>query len=212
MYAHAAVLEALFERQRDGRGRAIQVSLFDSVADWMTVPLLHFEHGGAAPPRAGLHHPSIAPYGAYRCGDGAGVVIAIQNDREWARFCDTVLVRPELADHPDYRRNVDRCANRAALDAAIVDVLSRLSREQAVERLEVGAIAFASLNSVADLSGHEALRRADMDTPSGPVRMVSPPAIVDGSAHADLRPVPALGEHTDAVRLEFSAADRSVRS
>ncbi len=206
MYAHAGVLEALLERQRTGRGKGLAVSLFDATADWMTVPLLHQDYTGHAPERVGLNHPSIAPYGAYACEGGDQVVISIQNNREWRNFCEQVLGRPELVDDPDYRNNVDRCANRPALDARIDAVFSRLSRAALTERLFDARIAFGSVNSVADLSRHQQLRRSEVATPSGAVSLVAPP-VISSSGELPLRPVPALDEQGDAIRREFDSRD-----
>ena len=202
MYAHAAVLEALLERQRTGSGKGLAVSLFDAMADWMTVPLLHQDYAGAAPQRVGLNHPSIAPYGAYVCAGGEQVVISIQNNREWASFCEQVLQRPDLVDAPDYRNNVDRCNNRPALDREINAVFGQLARTELMGQLQQAKIAFGSVNSVADLVQHQQLRRAPVSTPSGTVALVAPPVIAGGAQPA-LRPVPALGEHSDAIRGEF---------
>ena len=204
MYAHAGVLEALIERQRTGLGKGLAVSLFDAMADWMTVPLLHHDYTGQAPGRVGLNHPSIAPYGAYACEGGEQVVISIQNNREWKNFCEQVLVRPELVNDPDYRNNVDRCANRPALDRQINGVFARVSRPVLVQRLLDARIAFGSVNSVADLSHHQQLRRSQVATPSGTVALVAPPVISSAGDHA-LRPVPALGEQGDAIRREFES-------
>jgi crotonobetainyl-CoA:carnitine CoA-transferase CaiB-like acyl-CoA transferase len=204
MYAHAGVLEALVERRRTGRGKGLAVSLFDAMADWMTVPLLHQDYTGQAPQRVGLNHPSIAPYGAYACEGGDQVVISIQNNREWQNFCEQVLGRPELVDDPDYRNNVDRCTNRPALDRQINAVFSRMSRSAMVERLLDARIAFGSVNSVADLSQHQQLRRCEVATPSGAVSLVAPPVITSAGNPA-LRPVPALGEQGDAIRREFGS-------
>ncbi|HEY0835233.1 MAG TPA: CaiB/BaiF CoA-transferase family protein [Azospirillum sp.] len=204
MYAHAGVLQALFERERTGKGKGFAVSLFDSTADWMTVPLLHQDYGGAAPPRVGLNHPSIAPYGVYAMGDGRQVVISIQNEREWRTFCAEVLGRPDVVDDPRFATNAVRVVNRPALDAALDAVFRTLTREQVVERLTRARIAFGALNSVADLSAHPHLRRMEVDTPSGPVKGVAPPVIWRGEEfHA--RPVPALDQHGDALRREFAA-------
>ena len=206
MYAHIAVLEALIERGITGRGKGIQVSLFDAMADWMTVPLLHQQYGGAAPQRAGLNHPTIAPYGAYTCGDGQQVVISIQNHREWCDFCELVLQKPEMAAHPLFRDNVKRCENRPALNAQIDEVFGSLDRAQVIQRLQKGRVAFGSLNSVADLGEHPQLRRMEVNTPSGPVQLVCPPAISVGEAAGEpgqFEQVPAVGEHSDAIRKEF---------
>ncbi|MEM9254578.1 MAG: CaiB/BaiF CoA-transferase family protein [Pseudomonadota bacterium] len=202
MYAHTAVLEALLERERSGRGRAIKVSLFDALADWMTVPLLHQQYGGAAPERVGLNHPSIAPYGAYECRGGESLVISVQNEREWHSLCSTVLLRPELADDPRFDSNVNRCANRPAMDAEIVAVFSTLSRKAAERRLRQAAVAYGAVNSVADLESHPQLRRLPVLTPSGEVELVAPPARTVGES-LQLGPVPAVGEHTDRLRQEF---------
>jgi len=204
MYAHAAVLEALIERDRTGVGRALSVSLFDATADWMTVPLLHQE-AGEPPQRVGLNHPSIAPYGAYTCKGGEQVVIAIQNEREWLSFCAQVLRNEALATDARFANNTARCANRSALNEAIDAVLGTLSRDRLVGRLRVGKIAFGAVNSLADLAQHPQLRRAAVDTPSGPVALVAPP-VRRGDGKCTLRAVPAVGEHSEAIRREFGHA------
>lgn len=204
MYSHAAVLEALLERQRTGRGKGIAVSLFDALADWMTVPLLHQQYGGAAPQRVGLNHPSIAPYGAYECSAGEQVVISIQNEREWSQFCSEVLESPELAADARFDNNMARCANRAALDALINGIFARYTRAQLVERLLAARIAFGAVNSVADLEQHEQLRRQTVATPSGPVELVAAPARTQGVAHS-WGAVPATGQHSAAIRREFTS-------
>jgi len=203
MYAHSAVLQALIERGVTGIGKGIQVSLFDAIADWMTVPLLHHDYGGLAPERVGLNHPSIAPYGVYRCGDGNQVVISIQNNREWHSFCEQVLHKPELVEHPLFKDNVNRCKNRTALNEQVDEVLGNLSRNEAIEHFKVAKIAFGSLNSIADLSEHQQLRRMAVETPSGSVQLICPPARYAQSSEQFDR-VPALGEHTDILRREFS--------
>lgn len=202
MYAHAGILEALLERQRTGLGKGLSVSLFDALADWMTVPLLHQTYGGEAPRRVGLMHPSIAPYGAYACAGGEQVVISIQSEREWANFCTAVLLRKDLLDDPRFCSNVARCANRPALDDEINRVFTALEREALTARLHRASIAFGAVNSVADLAAHPQLRRASVATPSGAIDLVAPPVCIEGHA-PELRPVPALGEHSDAIRREY---------
>jgi crotonobetainyl-CoA:carnitine CoA-transferase CaiB-like acyl-CoA transferase len=202
LYAHAGILQALYERERSGRGKGVAVSLFDAVADWMTVPLLHHDCGGRAPERVGLHHPTIAPYGAYAVGDGREVVLSIQNEREWKAFCDEVLCRPAVAVDQRFRSNTLRVANRPALDAEIAAVFGGLSHAEVVRRLSEARIAFGSLNGVAELSAHSQLRRVEVATPSGPVSTVAPPLRWRGEAFSP-RPVPALGQHTEAVKAEF---------
>ena len=202
MYAHAAILEGLLARQQTGEGRAIAVSLFDGMADWMTVQLLHQIYGGQAPARVGLNHPSIAPYGVYACSDGE-VVISIQNEREWRRFCVEVLGQEALADDRRFADNSARVANRPALDAEIAKVFGSFARAAVVERLAAARIAYGAVNSVADLARHPQLRRSSIETPGGALELVAPPARIAGS-EASLGPVPACDEHGAALREEFS--------
>ncbi|MEX0922619.1 MAG: CaiB/BaiF CoA-transferase family protein [Rhodovibrionaceae bacterium] len=203
MYAYMAVLEAVIARRESGEGRALSVSLFDALADWMTVPLLHQIYGGGAPQRVGLNHPSIAPYGAYAASDGE-LVISIQNEREWTRLCAEVLEKPELASDPRFGSNSRRVANRAALDAEISSVFSRFDRSALTSKLLAAKIAFGTLNEVADLAVHPQLRRATLPTPSGEIELVAPPARIAGEESAALRRVPALDEQGAALRQEFA--------
>ncbi len=204
MYAHAAILEALFERERTGRGKAIAVSMFDALADWMTVPLLHHDYGGRAPGRVGLSHPSIAPYGAFGTADGKEVVMGIQNEREWAAFCRDVLGDERLILDPRFASNDLRVRNRPALNSIIINIFRALPRAAVAGRLRTAGIAFASLNAVKDLSVHPQLRRIEADTPTGPVSLPAPPARVAGADDFRPGPSPALGAHTELVRQEFA--------
>jgi crotonobetainyl-CoA:carnitine CoA-transferase CaiB-like acyl-CoA transferase len=204
MYAHAAVLQAFLERERTGVGRGLAVSLFDAIADWMTVPLLHHDYGGKAPARVGLNHPSIAPYGAYPLGDGSEVVIAIQNEREWVIFCAEVLGQPGLATDPRFESNTKRVANRPALNAEIDAVFRSFTRADAFQKLQQSRIAFGSLNSVGGFSEHPQLRRINTDTPTGPVTGVAPPVRWDREIF-EARPIPAIDQHGEALRKEFAA-------
>jgi len=208
--AHAAVLEALIERWQTGAGKSLHVSLFDSIADWMTVPLLHEEGTGRAPPRVGIAHPSIAPYGVYATSGGGEVVIAIQNNREWKRFCERVLLRHELGEHRLFLNNELRCANRALMDEAITAVFSALGEEEIRGRLADAGVAFASVNDMRALSQHPQLRRCAAETPSGPVQLVAPAARKSGIEFTPA-PVPALNEHGDAIRAEFGHLVRHDR-
>jgi itaconate CoA-transferase len=203
MAAHAGVLEALIGRGVTGRGRGLKVSLFDGMADWMNVPLLYFEGTGRAPQRLGLAHPSICPYGAFDTASGVPVLISIQNEREWAAFCATVLEQPDLTLQPGFETNNARVANRPAVDARIASVFATLPREEAARRLRAANIAFGFVNDVAGLATHTALRRTVVQTPGGPASLIAPPVIWDGEALA-LGPVPATGEHSAAIRAEFA--------
>ncbi|CAN5200544.1 CaiB/BaiF CoA-transferase family protein [soil metagenome] len=204
MSAHAAILQALYERERTGRGRAISVSLFDGLADWMAVPLIHRDYTGREPKRVGLNHATIAPYGAYATGDGRQVVISVQTDAEWASLCKTVLGRPELATDARFTSNSLRCAHRVDLDAEINAVFSRLSHETAIASLKAANIAFGRLNTVGEFAQHPQLRRVNVDTPTGPVSIPAPPQIWDGETFQP-DPIPAIGAHGDAIRREFGA-------
>jgi itaconate CoA-transferase len=199
--SYAAILEALFRRERTGTGDHVAVSLFDATAEWMAVPLIFQDCIGAAPGRVGLAHPSIAPYGAFATGDGKAIVIAIQNEREWARLCREILGDANLASDARFRDVAHRVANRPALDGLIAAVFAGLDRAALGKRLAVAGIAYGNLNSVADFAGHPQLRRVDVATPSGPVSVPLPPARTsDGAAFG---PVPALGAHSAALRREF---------
>jgi crotonobetainyl-CoA:carnitine CoA-transferase CaiB-like acyl-CoA transferase len=203
MNAHAAVLEALIERGVSGRGKGIAVSLFDGMADWMNVPLLYFEGTGTAPRRIGLAHPSICPYGAFELRDDALVLISIQNEREWAAFCADFLLQPDLPAREGFRSNVERVANRSMVDGHVAETFRALTREECAERLRVANTAFGFVNDLPAFAHHPALRRITLATPGGPVPIAAPaPRFSDGDRQ--LGPVPALGEHSAAIRTEFA--------
>ena len=204
MYAHQAVLEALIRRGRTGQGAAIQVSLFDGMADWMTVPLLFSDLGPGAPRRVGLSHPSVAPYDAFASADGTPVLISIQNDREWRRFCAEVLEQPELAQDPDFATNVQRVAHRGRMNAIIAAAFACHPTEALCGRLLAAGVAFGRVNGVAEFSRHPQLRRVEVETPAGPVAIPAPPPVVDGVRAPVLGPVPALDAHGAAIRQEFA--------
>ncbi|MCQ4161619.1 CoA transferase [Roseomonas sp. GC11] len=205
MAAHAAVLEALIGRGITGQGRRLEVSLFDGMADWMNVPLLYTEGTGQAPRRVGLAHPSICPYGAFSTADGALVLFSIQNEREWARFCATVLRQPELPATPGFESNNARVAQRPVVDGLIARHFATLTRAEAAARLSAAGTAYGFVNEVADFARHPALRRVPVVTPGGAASIVAPPVLHDGAPPA-LGPVPAIGEHDAAIRAEFAPA------
>lgn len=202
MNAHAAVLEALIERSITGRGKGIAVSLFDGMADWMTVPLLQYEGTGKNPPRIGLAHPSICPYGAFGTKDGQLVLISIQNEREWASFCAHFLDEPDLPQKEGFRANNERVANRPMVDAHIAKMFASLTRDECAVKLRRANTAYGFVNDCGGLKNHPALRRVTVETPEGPVAINAPaPRFSDGPRA--LGPVPALGAHTEKVRAEF---------
>ncbi|AZN98021.1 MAG: CoA transferase [Mesorhizobium sp.] len=211
MTAHSAILQALFQRERTGRGTGIQVSLFDAVADWMNVPVLQFDYSAYQTMRAGVNHPSLAPYGAYRCADGKDVIFSVQNDREWANFCAKFLKQPELTRRPDFADNMKRLGNRAALDEIVVQRFAELSSDEAMTELEAAGLAYGRLNQVEHVSKHPHLRRLSVATPSGVIEMIAPAAIFDGEKAPLLRPVPAMGAHSEALRKEFGASTNTAR-
>jgi len=199
--AHAAILQALYARERTGAGALIHVSMFDATAEWMSVPYMNLVYGGKAPPRVGLKHPSIAPYGAYRCGDGKAIVIGIQNEREWVRFCAQVLGDAALASDPRFCDNPRRIANRDALEVLIEAAFAAKPRAALGLVLKAAEIAFGNLNSVADFAQHPQLRLGEVATASGTVVMPLPPALPTG---APLGAVPRLDQHGAAIRREFA--------
>jgi crotonobetainyl-CoA:carnitine CoA-transferase CaiB-like acyl-CoA transferase len=204
MYAVTGITQALLQREHKGEGAALQVSLFDALADWMAVPLLLNDHTGKSPQRVGLNHPSIAPYGAYATKGGDLVAISIQNEREWARFCGEILDDAGLAARPEFNTNDARVANRSALNAVIDKVFGALTRHELAARLKAAQIAFGAVNSVADFSNHPQLRRFAVGSPGGPFKVVAPPVRV-GDETPTAAPVPAIGAHTDAIRAEFGS-------
>jgi crotonobetainyl-CoA:carnitine CoA-transferase CaiB-like acyl-CoA transferase len=203
MTAHAAILQGLFARERTGAGRAISVSLFHALADWMNVPYVQKRHGGREPGRPGLKHPTIAPYGAYGCADGRLLLISVQNEREWRRLCQEALDRPELLEDARFATNPDRVANRAALDAAVGEVFSRHDREAMIARLDAAGIAFGRLSDMDDLIAHPQNRLIEVRTEGGPIELLAPGAVVNGRVEGAGGEVPALGAHDAALRAEF---------
>lgn len=204
MYAHAAILEALIARGRTGEGRAIQVSLFSAMTEWMTPPLLHKDYAGTDWPRVGLNHPSIVPYGAYATGDGAQTLIAVQNDKEFERLAAIVLDQPGLASDPRYATNMERNRHRAEMDRIVAQRFASLTVQQLTVLLEKAAIAYARVSTVGDVSVHPQLRRMQIAGEQGaPIGLPALAASYEGQPQV-LGKVPALGEHTDLVRKEFA--------
>lgn len=197
--AHAGILQALYARERNGVGQHVAVSLFGAIAEWMTVPLLHFESTGRPPPRVGLRHPSIAPYGVFATASGEAILLSIQNEREWQNLCSGVLDQTELAADPRFATNAVRVENRVELDAL---VSARFAIQDAVtlrQRLDAASIAYGRLNDVAGFASHPHLGRFSVETGNGPVSLPVPPAGLPEGC----REVPRVGEHTEAVKREF---------
>ena len=201
MNAYEAILEALIQRGRTGEGAAISISMFDAMADWMAVPLIQHE-GGQPPKRIGLAHTSIAPYGVFKTADGADILISIQSDREWRVLADKVLDDRALAADPDFATNVERVKRRTLTDAKVQAVFGATDEAALTRKLAAADIAFARVNDTAALAVHPHLRRIEIGTPSGAVTYPAPAARRDGEPRR-YGPVPALGEHSEAIRAEF---------
>ena len=204
MYAFSSVLAALLRRERTGDGSALEVSLFDSLAEWMSYPV-YYSYGGAPPPRSGARHAVIAPYGPYTAGDGKVVYLGLQNEREWARFCAEVLQRPAMAADARFSSNPKRVEHRTELDAAITAAFSGLTAEQVIARLDAAQIANARMNTVQELIDHPQLaarnRWRSVGSAAGPVRMLVPPFTFEGM-DIPMSAIPSVGEHTDAILAE----------
>ena len=206
MYAYTGILTALFARERSGAGATIEVSMLEALGEWMGFPLHYTVYGGTPPPRSGAHHATIAPYGPYSCAGGEAVLLGIQNEREWVRFCADVLRRPALAADPRFDTGARRTAHREALDREIDDVFAALDAAAASERLDAAGIANARLNTVEQFAAHPQLaargRWGEVATSAGPVRSLIPPASIDG-VEPRLDPVPALGADTESILREL---------
>jgi itaconate CoA-transferase len=206
MHAYSAILAALLRRERTGEGAVIEVSLFEALAEWMGFPAYFTLYGDREPPRSGARHASIAPYGPFACGDGETVFFGIQNEREWERFCGSVLGRPEMASDELFEDNSGRVENREALDEEIGRAFGGLTAEEAVARLEGVGIANARLRSVQSFLDHPQLEARDrwreVGSPVGPLRALLPPAAISG-AEPVMAPIPAVGEHTATILSEL---------
>ena len=206
MHAYSTILAALLRRERTGEGAVIEVSLFEALAEWMGFPAYFTLYGDEEPPRSGARHASIAPYGPFACGDGETVFFGIQNEREWERFCGSVLGRPEMATDELFEDNSGRVENREALDEEIGRAFGGLTAEEAVARLEGAGIANARLRSVQSFLDHPQLEARDrwreVGSPAVPLRALLPPAAISG-AEPVMAPIPAVGEHTAAILSEL---------
>ncbi|RWA98702.1 MAG: CoA transferase [Mesorhizobium sp.] len=206
MNAIVGIQQALILRSRTGAGSGVKVSLFDTAADWMTVPLMHTVYGGKAPEPVGLHHPSIAPYGGYSTREGQMLAISIQNEREWTRLCAQVLEDATLVCDPRFCNAVQRVKNRAELDILIAAYFDAHTRVELEEKLRAAAIAYGGVNSVEAFSVHPQLRRRKVTLESGETAWLAgtPVQYSDDDPNAQFGRVPQIGEHSEAIRREFS--------
>ncbi|GGG26679.1 CoA transferase [Rhodococcoides trifolii] len=209
MYAYSGVLTAVIRRERTGEGATIEVSMLEALSEWMGFPLNYAMYGGTAPGRTGARHAAIAPYGPFTCGDGNEVFLGIQNEREWAIFCDRILGSPELASDPRFVRNSLRVEHNAELRAEIERVFQPWAAEKVAALLEEAGIANALLRSMDGLAAHPQLearnRWRSYQSPVGELRALIPPVTMSNSA-AVMGPIPEVGQHTEAVLAEFGIA------
>jgi itaconate CoA-transferase len=205
-YAFSGILAALYERERTGLGTDLEVSLFDSLVEWMGYPLAYTRYGGTAPTRSGADHAAIAPYGVFTAGDGTEVVLAVQNDREWVSFCTRVLRRPDLAEDERFRDNTQRIAHRALLETEIAAVFDGVTGAELARRLDDGRIAHACRRELTEVLDHPQLvardRFATVASPAGPLSTTLPAITMPGRAPR-VDPIPGLGEHTEAILREL---------
>ncbi len=204
--AARAISQALVRQARTGEGSHIEVSLFSTMAEWMTVPLLHHDYLGKGPERVGLAHPSIAPYGAFTTADGTILLIAVQSDREWVTLCEAVLDRPELAHDPRFATNKARVTNRAETDDAVGKVFARLSTEDLHAKLTDSRMAFGTVNDVAGLSAHPQLNRITVTHTDGTVDLPAPATTADWDKTSDdaVHTLPNINQHGPQIRAEFT--------
>jgi itaconate CoA-transferase len=206
MYAYSGILAALFRRERTGEGAALEVSLFEALAEWMGFPAYYALYGEKEPPRSGASHASIAPYGPFACACDEVVFFGIQNEREWEKFCGVVLGRPELTGDERFSTNSDRLDNRDDLDGEIERIFGGLTAEEVIEKLEEAGIANARLRSVREFLDHPQLearaRWRKVDSPSGPLRALLPPGLPT-DIESVMAPIPEVGEHTAAILAEL---------
>lgn len=214
MYAFSSVLAALIRRGRTGEGATLDITMFEALGEWMGFPAYFTAYGGSAPPRSGAYHATIVPYGPFRAGDGGTVFLSIQNEREFARFCEFVLQERDLASDPRFASGPARQQNRDAMHAAIDRIFFSLSSNELIGRLEKADIANARLNSTEEFWRHPQLAARDrwrsVGSPVGELAMLKPPFNLD-AMEPRMDPIPAVGEHTQAILAELAYTDEDIR-
>ncbi len=215
MYAYTGILSALIQRQKTGRGSRIDVSMLESMVEWMNYPMYYAFEGAAPPPRAGAAHATIYPYGPFEAGDGRSVMLGLQNEREWAAFCTTVLQQPELTKDVRFNANSLRVANRDELKKIILEVFKPLTSQQVMERLENAQIANANVNEMHDVWEHAQLkarnRWTSVGTSTGEIPALLPPG-VNSSFQPRMDAVPALGEQSESILSELGYLPEKIHN
>ncbi len=210
MYAYSGILSALYRRDRTGEGATLDVSMLESLGEWMGFPAYFAGYGGEEPKRSGASHAAIAPYGPFACGDGEIVFLGIQNEREWKRFCEEVLERPGMAEDERFRTNSKRVENHPSLHAEIESVFSRLTEDEAIERLEGAGVANARMRNIRQFIDHPQLEARDrwreVGSPVGPLWALLPPATFEG-VEPVMNPIPGVGEHTEEILAGLDRQD-----
>ena len=215
MYAYTGILAALMQRQKTGQGSHVDVSMLEALCEWMGFPLYYSYEGAAAPSRSGASHATIYPYGPFQAGDGKTIMLGLQNEREWKAFCDQVLLQPAVASDPRFNSNAARNENREALRTAIHETFQRLTAQEVVERLDQAQIANARVNDMADVWAHPQLqargRFRDVGSPAGMISALLPPG-ANSSFDYRMDPIPAVGQHSEAILRELGRGDAEIAS
>ena len=215
MYALSSIMAALLRRERTGEGATLDVTMFESLGEWMGFPAYFTAYGGSAPPRSGAYHATIVPYGPFKAGDGGTVFLSVQNEREFARFCETALGNAALAKDARFSSSPARQKNREAMHAEIDRVFSRLKTGEVIERLEAADIANARLNDMEEFWRHPQLeargRWAKVGSPAGEIAALKPPFNLSGF-EPRMDAVPALGEHSRAILAELGYSESEVQA
>ncbi|WKU19793.1 CaiB/BaiF CoA transferase family protein [Advenella alkanexedens] len=213
MYAYTNILSALLLREKTGKGSRIDVSMLESMVEWMNFPLYYSFEGQEPPVRAGAAHAVIYPYGPFPTGGGQTIMLGLQNEREWKVFCEQVLGKPELAADERFANNTLRTANRDALKQIIVDTFAGMSKDQVIELLETAKIANASVNDMKGVWEHEQLksrnRWREMDSPVGKLPTLLPPG-VNNAYEYRIDAVPGLGEHSEKILRELGYDEQTI--
>ncbi|MGH3148285.1 MAG: CaiB/BaiF CoA transferase family protein [Rubrobacter sp.] len=206
MYAYTGILTALYRRERTGEGAVFEVSLLEALGEWMGFPAYFTAYGGSQPPRTGARHAAIAPYGPFEAGDGRAVFLGLQNEREWTRFCEAVLEKPQLSTDQRFDSNSSRVENVEQLDGEIERAFADLTSDEVISRLDEAGIANARMRTVQGFLDHPQLeargRWREVGSPAGPLRALIPPVTMQG-VESDMKPIPEVGEHTDAILGEL---------